>query len=239
VATLAEQRLSPIARAAVGELLGRSMASVATWADEVRSTTHPETYNMHFVNIPSTAQGYDARRDCAQTARGDCIVNALQRFERDLGDRQLPIVRRREALMFIVHFVGDLHQPLHAIDTNGDRGGNGRSVEVRGAATNLHLAWDSDIIQASGESSEDIVNNVNRATFGVDQTPDEAGTYESWANASFATAKAIVYPQAQDGRITEPEIGVAMSVIEDQIRLAGVRLAAVLNRVLGATPQAR
>lgn len=125
VAALAEERLTPAARAAVSDLLnGASMASVALWADEVRNTTHRDTYNWHFVDIPSSADGYGAERDCKPAPRGDCVVNALDRLERDLSNRELSHDQRREALMFIIHFVGDLHPPLHAIDNIGDLGGN-------------------------------------------------------------------------------------------------------------------
>src|SRR5262245_53965074 len=82
VAALAEQQLLPAARASVRELLGQSMVSVAIWADEVRSTTHPHTYNWHFVNIPSTAAAYDASRDCRPALAGDCIIAVLERLER-------------------------------------------------------------------------------------------------------------------------------------------------------------
>ena len=236
VARLAEQRLVPAAKAAVGQLLGQDMASIAVWADEARDTTHPHTFNWHFVNIPSTADRYDPSRDCRPTPRGDCIIAALERLERDLGNTSLPAAQRREALMFVIHFLGDLHQPLHAITTNQDLGGNRRSLEEIGGATNLHAAWDTGIIRASGHTADDLVNNLNRATFGVDQSADAVGTYTAWAMASFTIAKTIVYPQVDgDDRITGAEREFAMSVIEDQIRLAGIRLAGVLNRVLGAS----
>ncbi len=234
VARLAEQHLVPAAKAAVSQLLGQDMASIAVWADQVRDTTHPHTYNWHFVNIPSTADRYDPSRDCRPTPRGDCIVAALERLEQDLGNTSLPVAQRREALMFIIHFVGDLHQPLHAISTNQDLGGNRRSLEEIGGSTNLHAAWDSGIIRASGHTADDLVNNLNRATFGVDQSADAVGTYTGWAMASFTIAKTVVYRQVDgDDRITGAEREFAMSVIEDQIRFAGIRLAGVLNRVLG------
>jgi len=136
--------------------------------------------------------------------------------------------------MLIIHFVGDLHQPLHAINANDDLGGNRRPIEEIGGAMNLHAAWDNGIIRASGYTAEDLVNNVNRATFGVNQSADELGTYTEWAMASFTIAKTIVYRQVDgDDRITGAEREFAMSVIEDRIRLAGLRLAGVLNRVLG------
>ena len=207
----------------------------------MKETTHQHTYNWHFVNIPSTADHYDPSRDCLPTARGDCIIAALERLEHDLGNVSLPAARRREALMFIIHFVGDLHQPLHAINTNDDLGGNRRPIEAIGDATNLHAAWDSGIIRASGQTTDDLVNNLNRATFGVDQSADALGTYTEWAMASFTIARTTCYPQVDgDDRMTGAEREFAMSVIEDQIRLAGIRLAGVLNRVLGrSTPEAR
>ena len=130
-----------------------------------------------------------------------------------------------------------MDEPQHAINTMEDLGGNRRSIAAIGDATNLHAAWDSGIIRASGQSAEDLVNNLNRATFGVNQSADALGPYTEWAMASFTNAKTIVYPQLDgDNRITGAEREFAMSVIEDQIRLAGIRLAGVLNRVLGGPP---
>jgi len=122
IANLAQSRLSPQARKGVAALLhGATLASVSTYADNYRNN-HPETARWHFVNIPLTADHYDPARDCALSPQGDCIIAAIDRFSAILADASRPDDERAEALKFLVHFVADLHQPLHAT-TNNDRGG--------------------------------------------------------------------------------------------------------------------
>jgi hypothetical protein len=114
VAEIAQQRLTPPAARMVGTLLkGRSLASIASWADDERET-HPATEGWHFVDIPLDVETYDRTRDCKPDAlKGDCIVVELDRLTTSLrcsiGDALI------EALKFAVHFVGDIHQPLHTV----------------------------------------------------------------------------------------------------------------------------
>jgi hypothetical protein len=136
------------------------LACVATWADMVRKQ-RPETANWHFVDIPRNASQYTASRDCAQ---GDCVIQEVERAFAVLSAPQSKHRDRQEALKFIVHFVGDMHQPLHdATDTqdqeaiaNGfptDRGGNLVFVTWLGETMNqfgnweLHAVWDSGILE--------------------------------------------------------------------------------------------
>jgi len=233
VAMIAEQRLTAQARSAVrGLLLGESMASVSLWADDVRDTTHPETYNWHFVDIPLSAGGYDAARDCRPTERGDCIIAALDRLERDLANPAVPQGQRREALMFVIHFVGDLHQPLHDID-NHDAGGNRVVIAEIGNATNLHAAWDVGIIHASGKAAPDLAAGATRWLRNANDRQLALGSYADWAMEGFRIAKTVVYPQVQGtSRISDADRRLDISIIEEQIAKAGVRLASVLNRAL-------
>ena len=95
------------------------LACVATWADAVRKPAYQVTKPFHFVNIPIEAQGFDAARDCPKEK--GCVVSALDRYQATLADRTRPRSDRAEALKFIIHLVGDLHQPLHdAIDKDRD-----------------------------------------------------------------------------------------------------------------------
>jgi hypothetical protein len=133
VAEIAQQRLKEPAAKKVQQLLkGRSLASVASWADDVRPE-RPETSNWHFADIPLHSEKYSEARDCKPNAKGDCVVKELMRLKNDLrcttGDAQA------EALKFAVHFVGDIHQPLHTVDDM--TGGNELQVEIfmRGMTT--------------------------------------------------------------------------------------------------------
>jgi len=144
----------------VARLLGanHSLASIASWADDIRDS-RPETYNWHFVDLPINADHYDPATQCvADDKKGDCIIAELARLSGEV--RCAPTdAQRRDALRFAVHFIGDIHQPLHTVLEAG--GGNGIPVEVkmRGALmckgglcavtttrTNFHAAWDTTLI---------------------------------------------------------------------------------------------
>src|SRR6516225_2675402 len=158
IAEIAEQFLAPQTAHQVRELLAidnvTTLADVSTWADEIR-LQRPETGPWHYVNIPITLPAgepaeYDAARDCPQDA---CVVAKIEQFEHVLKDRQLPERQRLEALKYIVHFVGDAHQPLH-VSNNHDRGGNDDPVIFMGLPTNLHAVWDSGIIAPAIKGNE-------------------------------------------------------------------------------------
>src|SRR5262249_17772430 len=125
-------------------------------ADDVRDQ-RPGTAQWHFVDIPLDVNQYDPASVCKASADGDCVVAELNRLKTDL--RCAGAAGKVDALKFAVHFVGDIHHPLHAV---GDqRGGNGIPVVVflKGRActqacktpllSNFHAAWDSDLIHAT------------------------------------------------------------------------------------------
>jgi hypothetical protein len=231
IAELATERLTREAKGAVGSLLGsQSMVGVSNWADEVRSLDRPDTYRWHFVDIPLGADHYDPQRDCQKTEEGDCLLAELGRLDATLRDRSASQADRREALIFLIHFMGDLHQPLHVSD-NGDQGGNRRIARIDGAG-NLHAAWDSGIISASHLDADALVEAADLWLKSHDETKLAAGTYADWALEGNAIAQTVVYPQIEgDNRIDDQERVKDMEIIEQLVAKAGVRLAAVLNRV--------
>jgi hypothetical protein len=113
---VAQRRLTPAMAARVREILGEnaSLASLASWADDYR-TLHLHTARWPFVDIPLAAQDYDEARDSASSLEGDCVIHELARNLRDLTDPDPSTAQRREALKFVVHFVGDVNQPLHTV----------------------------------------------------------------------------------------------------------------------------
>ncbi|HTW36677.1 MAG TPA: S1/P1 nuclease, partial [Rhizomicrobium sp.] len=120
IAHIAASKLTPRAQAEVSQLLGgnteTAMVQASTWADEIRPSRR-ETAPWHFVDIPIGSSGYDASRDCVHD---DCVVAQIIRDESVIADRRLVPAVRAEALKFLIHFVGDIHQPLHA-SNNHDR----------------------------------------------------------------------------------------------------------------------
>src|SRR4051812_5054881 len=153
VAQIGETSLSPNTRSQVKELLGTqasSLADVANWADQVRPS-RPETAPWHYVDIPVESSGYDAQRDCRND---DCVVAQITLKVMQIGDLSLLPAVRLEALKWVVHLVGDVHQPLHCAD-NGDRGGNEIAVTFEGHRKKLHSIWDTGIIDAAADDRGD------------------------------------------------------------------------------------
>lgn len=228
------EHLTPMARAELRELLGpdSAVASASVWADAHR-VTHPETAPWHFVNIPLDAAGYDRATQCREDA---CVVEAIHRFERRLADRALPREERIDALRFLIHFVGDLHQPLHAAD-HGDRGGNQLAVQFFDQRRNLHWVWDVGLLEY-GEWPEDLlVAELSRRSAELGPQP---GTVEAWAEEAWRIAKERAYPDAIKGsRLEDAYARPNLEVAVTQLARSALRLAALLNRALDppATPR--
>jgi len=233
VARIAEAQLTAAVRGRVAEILGpgRTLSSVASWADEVRRS-RPETYNWHFVDIPITEPHLDMARDCPA---GDCVLARITGLRQTLRDPATSPAMRTEALMFLVHFVGDMHQPLHCAD-NHDKGGNTVRVTLAGQATNLHSAWDSGMLARIG-SEEQLFSALSEES-GRRAKKWRRGTVEDWAEESHQAAQRKVYgglPKAPPD--TPVELGaryekMANPLIRKQLEKAGARLARLLNETL-------
>ena len=247
VADVAASRLTPATRKNLKLLLGRdSLASIASWADHVRKQ-RDESYDWHFVDIPKDAAGFSQERDCfrpqdkhknAQTDHHNCVVDRIEMFAKVLGDENASRAQRLEALKWIVHFVGDIHQPLHAIDTA--RGGNDIKLPVFGSAQcgqypcNLHWTWDSLLIQHTGYSERHYVH-VLRKLISKEQLARKAtGSPEDWANESHLLARQIIDRNAT--AIDQSYYQAYIPLVNERLALAGLRLAALLNDTLGKIP---
>jgi hypothetical protein len=258
-ALVAEQYLTPEARAQATALLnGGSLASVASWADDYRSD-HPETGPWHYVDIPGSAAGqaelkFDRNRDCPVSAADpkspwrDCVTDRILYFEGRLGDDSLSTADRAQALKFLVHLIGDVHQPFHAI--GDDRGGNGIKVSFLGSPVcgtsqcNLHAVWDDAILEEQGLSDK---KYVERLVAEIETNHWErlaGGEPTGWANVSHHYADNALAPQG--ALITRAYVSEESKIVDAQLALGGLRLAHVLNRILvapeatpGQTPLAK
>ncbi|HEX3927558.1 MAG TPA: S1/P1 nuclease [Gemmatimonadales bacterium] len=231
VARVAEARLTPAARAEATRLLGgQSIADVASWADNVRSQ-RPETGAWHYVDIELGDTSYVAARDCAHDA---CTVAAIGHELGILRDHTRSDSDRAEALKFVVHFVGDLHQPLHGAD-NHDKGGNSVRVTFETRPTNLHSLWDSGILNTMG-SEDQLVRKIQDEIAHRDDIAKLAeSTPAQWAMESHDIARDVVYGQLPSSlTISNHYIDIAQPIIQERLLRAGVRLAALLNQTLGS-----
>ena len=238
MAEIAEQFLEPTTVTQIRDLLAienvTTLADVSTWADEIR-LQHPETAPWHYVNIPvhppaGEAEGYDAARDCPHD---DCVIAKIEQFEVVLADQQAPERQRLEALKYLVHFVGDIHQPLHVSDNN-DRGGNDVMVIFRGYPTNLHAVWDTGIIEAALGPDErsyalKLVQDISPYKLESWSKGDPVG----WANEGYEIASHIIYGKLpHSGTLPDSYDAEALPIGNEQLERAGVRLAMVLNKSL-------
>jgi len=193
VAAVAESQLTPEARAQVKALNGNVLlVGIATTADAIRND-RPETKEWHFVDIPISEDTYDAARDCKDD---DCVVARIEEFREVLADDGAPKAKRKEALMFLVHFVGDVHQPLHSAD-NHDRGGNDVKLKFGGKNRNLHSIWDSGIIENT--ASESVLNKRIKQRI-ADGEDDAAGDPEDWANEAPCSRQSGLQAGAEGAR---------------------------------------
>jgi len=240
VAAIADKYLNDKARAEVKRLLYRdqSLADVANFADSYR-VYHTNTGPWHYVDIPLTATNYDAKRDC-ESHQG-CLIEQLEIFKKQLADTTEVKSNRVFALKFVVHLVGDVHQPLHCEDSDNDRGGNSVRVtffgEARRSATsrtywNLHAIWDTGLIMHTGLDETNYVQtlttNLTAATIKTLQT----GTTIEWAMQSHDKAK-IAYQFPANHDLDQSYYDKAKPILDDSLLKGGLRLARVLNETLG------
>ncbi len=265
VGLIAWHYLTPHVRARVQALLAtdatdlvpRDIAHESTWADKYRDSDrdgsrrrYRATRDWHFVDLE--LDGVDLEAAChgrprlppdTPASRGpedDCIVDKIEEFRAELQSPRTDPGERLLALEFLLHFVGDLHQPLHAADDH-DQGGNRK--KVAGApgfrAANLHHDWDVEFVAPLGADAGDASDRLIARITEEQRRRWSRGTPVDWALESFSVAKTQAYgalpaPDASGRyRLSESYVADAVAISGDQLSKAGVRLALILNQALG------
>lgn len=257
IAQIARGYLTPKAAAAVDALLAADtdalttpdLGARASWADAWRKD-HRETTEWHFIDIeldhPDLAGAcFGFPVSAAPASAGpekDCVVGRLDAFEAELADPKTDPVERVMAFKFVLHFVGDLHQPLHAAD-NQDRGGNCVPLALGGPRTvNLHSYWDTMAVEAIEPDADKLAARLKAEITPANRAAWEQGDTKTWAMESFAIAQSTAYTiGSKPGCATDTAPlplpagydQAAQTAIALQLKKAGVRLALELNRALG------
>ena len=253
-ADIAEANVTPETRAAIAELL-RSEAALGTpecdlatlqdasvWPDCVRRTRWRWGYTAawHYRTAP-ICEAYDPRANCPG---GSCVTAQIERNHRLLADESLPAHIRLEALAFLVHFIGDVHMPLHSGDKD-DRGGNDRDVSYGIVPSlNLHWVWDGPLAERAITSAEPAIVRRYSAAERAELTGGEAA---DWGRESWEAARAIVYTTAFDrdpctgelpenGELTNEEIAAALPIAQRRVQQAGLRIAGYLDSAFAPGP---
>jgi len=223
VALIALAQLTPKAKAEVDRLLaqepGETLASVSTWADEHRN---PTTATWHYVNLPRGNCVYEEQRDCPD---GNCVVGAIRR-QLQVLDSNASDDKRLSALKYVVHLVGDVHQPLHA-GFQDDKGGNKYQLQAFMRGSNLHSVWDSGLIRNLNENSEAMAARLlgKRLAIPVMDWDPVIAAQESCRIVSMVG----FYP---DRLVGQDYIDRFTPVMERRLVVAGARLAGALNAAL-------
>lgn len=257
VAQIARGYLTPKAAAAVDALLAADtdaltspdLGARASWADAWRKD-HRETTEWHFADVeldhPDLAGacfGFPASAAPASAGPAkDCVVGRIDAFEAELADPKTDPAERLLAFKFVLHFVGDLHQPLHAAD-NQDRGGNCVPLALGGPrTTNLHSYWDTVAVEAIEPDADKLAAKLAAQITPAERKAWEKGDAKTWAMESFAIAQSTVYTigskpgcASDTAPLALPEgyEVAAQAAVALQLKKAGVRLALELNRALG------
>ena len=233
IGLIAENHLTPKTKAVVQSLLGgQSMADVATWADEVRSQPdYRHTGPWHYINLP-LGLSYDEFKAKVEGMTEENVYSAIHQCEHTLTDASASFQQRSEALKFIIHFVGDLHQPMH-VSRAEDKGGNTIQLNYNGQGTNLHAVWDSRLLDQQGQTYQEIAQTYDKAT------PAEISEWQKdplirWMWESYEITSKL-YPEvdAMSSRSVGDDYYKAhIGIVDRRIEQAGIRLAGLLNGLL-------
>jgi hypothetical protein len=245
-ALVAMDHLTPVAAQNVQAILGKdTMADVAPWADDYRND-HRETAPWHFTDIPKNQERYDRLRDCPappsdpNAAVRDCSVDRIIYFENQLRNPALPADQKAMDLKFLIHFMGDLHQPFHNI---GDaRGGNQIIIVEFGATTcggwptcNLHAMWDDDLIERRSLNEKKYValleDDVKKNHLDQEAT---VGNLIHWVNEGHAYAVDAWVPN--HANVPPAYYTQFIPIVDQQLALGGLRLANALNAIFTTPP---
>lgn len=229
VAEIASRHLSPPIKAEVEALLAtegqRSLVDISLWADLAKALRMPDQPS-HVVRLPLDGGGYDPANICKKNR---CAIAAVERYVAVLHDRGKPAAERLTALKYVVHLVGDLHQPLH---TSADTGA--RAVTLAGAVTTLHAVWDDDIIARQGKDWRQLAEELDNRP-----PPASPGTPVDWALQGRDIARDVIF---KDRRLAVGGRGNALPglpasylddnwpIVRERLQMGGWRLAALLEQ---------
>ncbi|HEY7928850.1 MAG TPA: S1/P1 nuclease [Steroidobacteraceae bacterium] len=239
-----------------GLTVDTSMASEATWADHYRDSDrdgtrvrYERTWRWHFINLELTAPDLASacfgeprlppRLPASEGPARDCTVDKIDEFEVELASPLTPGPERLRALQFLLHLVGDAHQPLHAADDH-DEGGNRLHVSARAErAGNLHHYWDTVFVEELGDSAPQVANALWQQIGPRELAAWRRGRPQDWVLESFGLAQRVAYgelpaPTARGRyRLSARYMRDSRAVVALQLSRAGVRLAWLLERALG------
>lgn len=226
VGDVAQEYLTRRARKAIDKLLnGQSLAAVANYGDEIKADKKYKEFSaLHYVNFPADK----AYKDVEPSKYGD-LVTGINKCIEVLKDPTSSAEDKTFYLKFLVHLIGDLHQPMH-IGRAEDKGGNDIQVQWFGRGSNLHRVWDSNMIDDYGMSFTELSDALPKLSK-EELKQLQAGTIYDWIEETQEITNEV-YDSVEVGEKLGYQYGYKWwGTVENQLLKGGVRLAAVLNDI--------
>ena len=225
-ARAAESRLSAAAKAAIKDLLdpGETLADAAVWPDEHRREI-PESGPWHYINVPISEPAF-SRKFCPP--QGD-VVSRIESFKKVLADPSKPKSERTKALRFLVHFIQDVHQPVH-VGHRDDRGGNDLQLLYFDNPTNLHRIWDFELFEHKSMDEDYWTDRLTSGCADGEIKKLRGKQVDDWAEESLAAAKKA-YLESPGGKPLKSGAKLGREYHEANLPVAESRLVAATYRL--------
>jgi hypothetical protein len=228
VGEIAQHHLSKKARRELKKLVGsETLAWWANWPDFIKSDS---TWRMaspwHYVDLPGHMEKEKFIEELKKLP-GKNLYTQISAMLADIKNKGLPLDKRREALFFLVHFIGDLHQPLH-VGREEDEGGNKIVVYWFDKKTNLHSLWDTMLIEFQQYSYSEYARLLDIKS--RDEVKAlQAGSLEDWFYESHVLSDSIYDASPNEAKLSYRYNYQFQKVLDGQLLKGGLRLAALLN----------
>lgn len=226
VSKLAQQYLTTKAQKEIDILLdGASLVSISTYGDEIKSNPKYKALRpWHYINLPLDESYVNAKKN----PKGD-VVMAIKKCIAKVKDQNEPKNERAFYLKLLVHFIGDLHQPMH-VGRKEDRGGNSIRLQWFGKTSNLHRLWDSHLIDSHGMNATQLLGDLEELSPKLIKEIQNQ-SLEQWVNESQALAKIIYENTPSNSKLGEEYQSRYLPLLKIQLQRGGLRLAAQLNEI--------
>ena len=227
VGEIAQRQLTFTAEQKINEILdGQSLAVASTWADEMRSNPEFDKYSTwHYVNFPIDKQYNEVEHIGPNVVK--MINTAIPILQSPTADKEI----KKFWLKYLVHMVGDIHQPLHTGRAK-DYGGSKIKVKFKGRKgaennTNLHVLWDTDMIDDYKMSYTEYANKLQNQ---FKDTIVQQGNAEDWANESHKYVSKI-YETKSGSYLSYDYVYENLPIVDERLYFAGIRLGNLLNNI--------
>ncbi|MDQ7947407.1 MAG: S1/P1 nuclease [Pedobacter sp.] len=232
IGLIAESQLSPSAKNAIKQLLGdTSLADACTWADDARREPQfRETANWHFLNLP-LGLNFEGLKKFIDTTGKENIYSAYFQAQKTLIDPKSTKQQQVYALKFVLHFVGDIHQPMH-ISRAEDKGGNTIQLNYDGKGTNLHSLWDTKMLEKAGLDYTQLAAKYSQvAPSQIKQWQKDDVIQWIWESYQISSTLYAEVDTMKKRSIGDDYYQSHLPIVERRLQQAGIRLAGILNKI--------